>query len=221
MSRWETWEIAGHTLEYNDESHLYICDGIIVPSVTTLLKRRFAKKYADVPEFVLKRAAWLGTTLHGAIENAEKSGDAESYILTETEGAIKDEFSGYLSLKNQYGFTVEGNEMPLVIPYKGEIIAAGRMDLLLMNRDGQLGVADIKRTAKLDEIYLSYQLTLYGRGIKYCYGVDPEFYRCVWLRKKEKAYRAIRPCEAQVDGLLEEIVNENNCEIDIPCGGIE
>ena len=104
---------------------------------------------------------------------------------------------------------------------EGEIIAAGRMDLLLMNKDGKLGVADIKRTAKLDESYLRYQTTLYGMGVKYCYNIDPQFYACVWLRKKESAYRILRPDERLVNLLLEEVWNENQSKAVIPYGGIE
>lgn len=33
--------IAGHTLEYYDEDHVYICDGIVVPSITQILKVKF------------------------------------------------------------------------------------------------------------------------------------------------------------------------------------
>lgn len=220
MSNWQTWEIAGHTLEYDDDSHLYICDGVIVPSVTQLLKRRFGRKYEGVPKYILNNAARLGTMLHESIEQAELTGNAEGYILPSECSEIRDEFKGYLSMKKQYGFVVEKNELPLIIPYKGEIIAAGRMDLLLSDRDGRLGVADIKRTAKLDEQYLAYQLTLYGRGVKYCYGIDSEFFACVWLRKTERSYRMIRPRDELIDALLEEVWCETQSEIDIPYGGI-
>lgn len=218
---WETWEIRGHFLEYDDDAHLYICDGIIVPSVTTLLKRKFPKKYADIPEFVLKRAAYLGNTIHGAIEQAEKSGDAASYQLRDYEKVVSDEFKSYLRMKERYGFKVEGNEMPLVIPYKGEIVAAGRMDLLLTDRDGRFGIGDIKRTSVLDESYLAWQLVLYDMGVRYCYNIEPEFHVCVWLRKTESAYRCIRTNRPLAEKFLEEVCGANQSEIDIPYGGNE
>lgn len=218
---WETWEIKDHVLEYNDENHLYICDGMIVPSVTQLMSRRFGRKYDGVPRYVLNNAARLGNMIHHAIEKAEALKNAEDYILSPDEGEIADEFRSYLAMKKRWKFTVEGNEMPLLIPYKGEIIAAGRMDLLLMNKDGKLGVADIKRTAKLDESYLRYQTTLYGMGVKYCYNIDPQFYACVWLRKKESAYRILRPDERLVNLLLEEVWNENQSKATITYGGVE
>lgn len=33
--------IAGHTLEYYDEDYVYICDGVVVPSITQILKVKF------------------------------------------------------------------------------------------------------------------------------------------------------------------------------------
>ena len=36
-----TKEIAGHTLEYIDDSHTYLVDGVIVPSITQILKLKF------------------------------------------------------------------------------------------------------------------------------------------------------------------------------------
>ena len=44
----ERWEINGRTLEYDDESHIYLVDGIIVPSVTQILQVRFGNKYSKV-----------------------------------------------------------------------------------------------------------------------------------------------------------------------------
>ena len=60
--------IKGHTLEYIDESHTYLCDGVIVPSVTQILKIKFGGKYKGVSKRTLERAAYKGTEVHKAIE---------------------------------------------------------------------------------------------------------------------------------------------------------
>ena len=57
----ETWEIAGGILEYIDETHTYIFDGVILPSITQILKIKFGNKYKDVSEDVLKKASERGT----------------------------------------------------------------------------------------------------------------------------------------------------------------
>ena len=53
----DTYEIKGHTIEYIDDIHCYLCDGIILPSVTTILKIKFGNKYKGIDETVLKRAS--------------------------------------------------------------------------------------------------------------------------------------------------------------------
>ena len=63
----ESWEINGYTLEYDDESHTYIVDGVIVPSVTQILGVKFGNKYAGVNRSTLERAANRGTAIHEAI----------------------------------------------------------------------------------------------------------------------------------------------------------
>ena len=70
----DTYEIKGHTIEYIDDIHCYLCDGIILPSVTTILKIKFGNKYKGIDETVLKRASEKGTEVHNAIEKYCKNG---------------------------------------------------------------------------------------------------------------------------------------------------
>lgn len=60
----ESWEINCYILEYDDESHTYIADGAIVPSVTQVLNIKFGGKYASVNPATLNRAANRGTARH-------------------------------------------------------------------------------------------------------------------------------------------------------------
>ena len=203
MGKWESWNIRGHTLEYDDESHTYLCDGLIVPSVTEIIRGYLGSKYDGVPADVLAEAARKGTLLHEVIESAEKSACAETYELSSDEAEMSDEFASYLRLKKEYGITCEGNEMPLLIYYKGRIIAAGRMDMLAFNGDGELGIIDFKRTYELDDEYLAFQLTLYGMGVKYSYNIDPKFYACMWLRGKRGKFVSYDPIEKRVEEMLD------------------
>lgn len=203
MGKWESWNIRGHTLEYDDESHTYLCDGLIVPSVTEIIREYLGSKYDGVPDDVLAEAARKGTLLHEVIESAEKSASAETYELSSDEAEMSDEFSSYLRLKKEYGITCEGNEMPLLIYYKGRIVAAGRMDMLAFNGDGELGIIDFKRTYELDDEYLAFQLTLYGMGVKFSYNIDPNFYACMWLRGKRGKFVPYDPIEKRVEEMLD------------------
>ena len=206
---WESWNLRGHVLEYEDETHTYICDGLVVPSVTTVLGEMFGQKYANIPSKVLNEAARKGTLLHNLIEKAEKSGCAEDYQLTFEEREMAEEFRSYLFLKKKYGFTCEGNEMPLLLEDDGKIVAAGRMDMLVMDKDGRLGIADIKRTAQMDKNYLSYQLTLYSYGLAYTYNINAEFHRCIWLRNDMRKYAEIPFCDELALEVLEGLSRGN------------
>ena len=40
----EQWEVKGGVLEYIDETHTYLYDGIVLPSITQILKAKFGGK---------------------------------------------------------------------------------------------------------------------------------------------------------------------------------
>lgn len=158
----ESWEIKGRTLEYDDASHTYLVDGIIVRSVTQLLKLKFGKKYDGIDADVLKAAADRGTAIHKAIEEYCKTGRNEDIP----------EVRDFKFLQHQYNFLVTGNEMPIILDFAGETYA-GRLDLILnMNPvDPCYAVADIKTTSTLDKDYLGHQLNLYRLGVEQCYDI--------------------------------------------------
>lgn len=173
----DTYEINGHILEYIDEIHCYICDGIILPSVTKILKVKFGDKYKGIDEAVLKRAAEKGNEVHNAIENYCKKG---------IESDLK-ELKNFKFLKKQYKFNVLDNEVPIIIFKDNEPVAVGRLDLVL--KDGEeVGLGDIKRTSVLDKEYLAYQLNLYRIGYMQSYGKDIKFLKGLHLREDIRKY---------------------------------
>jgi len=197
----ETFELRGHTMEYDDDYHLYIVDGIEVPSVTQILKRKFPAKYAGIAQWVLDTAARLGTKLHKAIDDHEAGREVD-------DSEVEEEFNNYLNLKQKYGFEVLRSELPVIIPYESKIVAAGRLDMII-EMDGQIGIADIKRTYKLDKSYLAWQLALYSIGYRYTYGEHIEFHRCLHLRKDVADFVKISPANVtDVSALLKEVANE-------------
>lgn len=158
----ESWEIKGRTLEYDDASHTYLVDGIIVRSVTQLLKMKFGGKYDGIDAGVLKAAADRGTAIHKAIEEYCKTGRNEDVP----------EVRDFKFLQHHYNFYVVGNEMPIILDFAGETYA-GRLDLLLdVNLiEHRYSVADIKTTSTLDKDYLGHQLNLYRLGVEQCYDI--------------------------------------------------
>jgi hypothetical protein len=179
----EQWEINGVTLEYIDETHTYIADGVIVPSITQMLQVKFGNKYNGVSRATLENAAAKGTEVHRAIEQFCKYGE---------DSELK-EVRNFKFLQKRYGFEVSGNEIPVILFDKWglEPIAAGRLDLTLAvgaGLDYIHGIGDIKRTATLDKNYLAYQLNLYRIAYMQCYGVYISFLKGIHLRDDTRKY---------------------------------
>lgn len=167
----------GKELEYIEPEHLYIVDGIIVPSVTQVLRSKFGGKYAGIPAATLNQAAERGTAIHKSIETYYTQGVDDG----------REELRNIQWLSDKYGFVVVDNEVPVVIEKAGEPVAAGRLDLVL-EQDAVLGLADIKTTASLDKEYLGYQLNLYRIGYEQTYGKKIGFLTGIWLRGEKRRY---------------------------------
>ena len=172
-----TWEIKGHVLEYYDDTHTYLVDGLLVPSITQILSIKFGNKYDGVSKRVLNRAAEKGNILHEEIEKLCKTGKAED---------LK-EVKNFKFLQKQYKFEVLENEIPIILFKEDEPIAAGRIDLVL-KMDGVIGGADIKRTSVLDKEYLAYQLNLYRIGYKQSYDIEWEYLKGIHLREDVRKF---------------------------------
>ena len=175
----ESWEINGRTLEYFDDTHTYLVDGVIVQSVTQLLNRKFGKKYDSVDANTLKKAADRGTMIHKAIEDYCKGIESDL-----------EEVKDFAFLQKYYKFEVVGNELPTIVDFAGETYA-GRLDLIISFIDlddtvlecEKYAVADIKTTSTLDKEYLGHQLNLYRLGVEQCYGYIIENLYGIHLRK--------------------------------------
>ena len=188
----EQWEIKGHTVEYIDEIHTYLVDGVIKPSITQILKLKFGGKYTNVSQEVLQRASELGTATHKAIEDYCKLG-----IETDCK-----ELRNFKFLQKQFGFNVLDNEVPIILFYNNEPVACGRLDLVLI--DKVLCLGDIKRTSVLDKEYLAYQLNLYRIGFQQCYDTEIEGLKGLHLREDVRKYVDIPINEEMALDLLKE-----------------
>ena len=174
----ESWEIAGGLLEYIDETHTYLYDGVILPSITQILKIKFGNKYNGVSKEVLQKASERGTQVHQAIEDYEKRNIDNPDIK---------ELRNYKFLKSRFGFECLENEIPIVLFLDNKPVCAGRIDLILKEKD-QVGVADIKRTSVFDKEYVAYQTNLYRIRYQQCYGVEISFLRGLHLREDVRKY---------------------------------
>jgi hypothetical protein len=189
----EAWEIKGYTLEYIDEIHQYLVDGLCIPSITQIIKVKFGNKYDGISKEVLQKAANKGTEMHEAIELYEKEGK-ESDIP---------ELKNYKFLKKHYKWEVIESEIPIILFWnsKGnrlatseEIeegiatpIAAGRLDQLI-KIDVEKGINDLKRTSVFDKNYVAVQTNLYKSGYEQSYSGELDFVAGTHLRNNTRKF---------------------------------
>lgn len=167
----ETFSIKGGTLEYFDDTHTYLYEGLMLPSVSRILGTKYKNEYASVPPAVLNNAAKRGTAVHKAIENYNNSG------YDDGSEAVRN----FKFLQKQYGFEVLDSELPLVLFKDDMPIACGRLDMTMLI-DGETGIADIKTVSTLNKEKIAYQLNLYRIGLMQSYGVDAKFLKIIHLR---------------------------------------
>lgn len=189
----ETYKIGSGTLEYYDETHTYLYDGIILPSVTQILSFKYPNDYANVPKDILQRAGERGTAVHKSIEVFNRTG------YDDGTQAVRD----FKFLQRQYGFEVLDTELPLVLFDDGVPVACGRLDMTY-DSFGAIGIADIKTNSVLNLEKIAYQLNLYRIGLKQSYNVDARFLRIIHLRKDTRKYIEVKVDEESAIKLLKE-----------------
>lgn len=179
-------------ITFNEEKHIYYCDGKEVKiSVTQLLKMYgLSPDYKGVSEKVLDAKAKRGTLIHEEIENFNKHG--ESGFTEECLQYQKFIDTGYKCMQSEF---MVGNN-----------IVAGTIDLIL-EKDGELIIADIKTTSTLHKESVSWQLSIYA----YLCGVN--FTKGLALHFKDKKLNVIeiplKP-KSEVERLIEAFKHGEN-----------
>ena len=143
------------SLTFDEATHTYKLDGVVIPSVTQVMKPLSDAYYGDVDTAILGMAAHRGHIVHTAIEN----------LLKHDIDDIPPEYNGYLDafkkFATEYPFEAVGIEMRTF----HEILRyAGTVDLLC-KLDGQLVLIDYKTSAKINEMLTGVQLEAYGSAL--------------------------------------------------------
>ena len=159
-------------IEFLEDSHTYLYQGVIVPSVTTILSNTiFTGKYDGVPKYILNNKAQFGTNVHRAVETGDSSD------LNQVEHIS---YQQWLKLKERH--VIEPVEQETLVHY--EDLYCGTLDMIAMV-NGELVINDIKTTAQLDEDYLSWQLSFYKYAYENMGGKELVKGYVTWLPKKE------------------------------------
>lgn len=188
--------LKGHVIEYFDRDHVYVVDGIITPSITQILKKRYKNQYNGISQAVLTRASEIGTEVHEAIEKHCQGLPHQDF----------EEVRNFDSLLHMNHKVCIGNEIPVLLFRNDEVVSVGRFDCLLIG-DSAYGIADIKRTSKIHKDYLSDQLNLYRRAYIQSYGGAIDFLAGLHLREHIKVYVGIPiMSEEKLDNLIDELL---------------
>lgn len=157
-------------IEYIDEVHLYLYNGVIIPSVTQILQEKlFKDKYKNVPKWILEQKGKYGSKVHSIVEKIENNQDYQVNSVY-----IEESIKQYYEIKKENKIEVISQEQ--IVCYKG--IYAGKYDMIAKVK-GEKCLIDIKTTYELDEEYLSWQLSMYELAI----GEKFDKLYCLWLPK--------------------------------------
>jgi hypothetical protein len=195
------WQINNHTVEFLEEQHIYLVDGILVPCVSNILAYKF-NDYTGVSREVLQRASEKGTELHQAIEQYEQQG-----ITSDLK-----EFRNYLFLKKQFKFENVSNELPVLYERGGRVLFVGTLDQVI-TIDGKLGINDFKRVSAPNKEKIAYQLNFYKMAYEQSYGKKIEFLSFTHLREDVRKFHRLPINEEMAISLLNEFLEqeENQC----------
>ena len=189
----KTYEYKNYTLEFDDETHRYIVNGIITPSVSKLLSLKF-DDYPNVPQAVLQAAADRGTEMHKAIEVYEKTGK-ESDLQ---------EFRNYLFLKKHFKIENIENELPVAYFEDGLPVFAGTIDQVC-EIDGVLAINDFKRVSAPNKEKIAYQVNLYRLAYNQTFGVEVKALSFMQLRESVRKFTQLPINEEVIKAFLAEV----------------
>ena len=176
-------------VEFIEESHIYLVDGQIVPSVTTLLDDGGLK---FVNPYILEQASIKGSAVHLASEMIDKG---EKPLLDSTYAEYVVQYLLYKYAHNHEWDTIE--EILYTKDFAGTADRIGKLN-------GKILIADIKTTSVFYKKKVSQQIAGYIIAHAEMNGNEWSDYvgGAIWLAKDRWRYVDITP---DFDGFLEKL----------------
>lgn len=130
---------------FDEHRHLYSLNGKPLKGITGMIGRQlFPDKYDGIPQSVLDKAAEYGSSVHSTIELCDSLGDHENQDPI---------YQAYRSLLFNEGLEPIANEY-IVTDYEH---FASPIDVVALDKEGNIAIIDIKTTSKHDGEYVSWQ----------------------------------------------------------------
>jgi len=149
-------------LTFDEHKHIYRLDGVVIPSVTTIMKPLSEAYYGGIDEAFLSRAADRGTVVHKAIENYVQFG------IMDIDHKLSGYTDAFLTWMKDYDVKPFASESRM---YHKLLRYAGTADMGCEER-GVNTLVDFKTTSVIVPMLVGVQLEAYSRaqeshGVKY------------------------------------------------------
>lgn len=161
--------------EYIPAYHMYLINGIVVPSVTQVVSWVVHKDYSDVPAKVLEAKADYGNRVHHWVETY----CLENLELAQT-NTVKLSTDQFKELAERECIDIESVEQ--IVTYSNKY--AGTYDMYGW-KGNERALFDIKTTAVYDAEYLEWQLGMYKMALE-SIGHDVDKCYCIWMPKGKR-----------------------------------
>lgn len=167
-------------LEFEEKRHIYLLDGQVLPSVTTIMNPLNKVLYQGVDESILRAAASRGSAIHSAVENYAL------YRIKDVEPKYYGYFEGFLK------FWKENDPKPLATEsrvYHRIYQYAGTADLPCVINSKRV-LIDYKTSATVNQMLTGVQLEAYAKAYE-SHGFKFDEKAIVHL-KKDGSYQVVR-----------------------------
>ena len=184
-------------LTFEDLTHTYRLNGLVIPSVSTIMEPLKEELYKGISNSTLANAAEKGTIIHNSIENWIK------FDIDDTPSEYKGYFDGFLEFWNEYKPVVVGSEIRI---YHKLLGYGGTIDLLAYIND-KLTLIDYKSTYTVSDMTCGVQLEGYSQALA-SHGLRAEQKMILHLMKdkwKTVPYPANDPVRWRVFGALKTV----------------
>lgn len=130
---------------FDERRHLYSLNGKQLKGITGMIGRQlFPDKYDGIPQSVLDKAAEYGSSVHSTIELCDSLGDHDNPDPI---------YQAYRKLLFDEGLEPIANEY-IVTDFEH---FASPIDVVAIDKEGNIAIIDIKTTSKHDGEYVSWQ----------------------------------------------------------------
>lgn len=176
-------ELRQSPVVFDEAAHRYWLGEKELKGITSTLVNRvfpFEKDYGDVDKETLKRAADRGHAVHAAIQRFEDEGEFSAIP----------ELEEYATIKEREGLQHVASEYIV----SDEKTYASAIDLVMVDRMGEIVLADIKTTYSRHYDKTALQLSIYRRFFEMQNpGLKVSRIAMIWLRGEQSEFRELHP----------------------------